>query len=237
MAKRILVPLDQTTSSESVVPLLATMARESGATVRLLNVAPPPHNVEDVGGRVIAYADQEMNRVEAERTEYLAGVKSGLERVAAECAVRFGEPVEEILAEADRFGADLIVMTTTCRSGVSRVALGSVAEQVLRKAKVAVVLFRPGLGTGLTGEGVADMKHPVAATKVSGDTSATTTTMEIRGRLVELEVGTAKGVGWVAVGIVTRGLSHEKGLTFKALAPTPAEAESRVRAEIETYFT
>lgn len=38
----------------------------------------------------------------------------------------------------------LIAVATTGRSGISRVALGSVAEAVFRKAPVAVVLFHPG---------------------------------------------------------------------------------------------
>jgi nucleotide-binding universal stress UspA family protein len=56
--------------------------------------------------------------------------------------VRFGDPVTEILAGAAAFGADLIVMSTKAASGISRVVLGSVAEQVLRKAAPAVMLFR-----------------------------------------------------------------------------------------------
>jgi nucleotide-binding universal stress UspA family protein len=64
--------------------------------------------------------------------------------MAVDRVVRFGEPAEEILREAEAFGADLIAVTTAGRSGISRVALGSVAEAVFRKAAVAVVLFHPG---------------------------------------------------------------------------------------------
>jgi nucleotide-binding universal stress UspA family protein len=57
--------------------------------------------------------------------------------------VRFGDPVEEILQEADSFDADLIAVMTRSRSALSRAVLGSVAEAVLRKARAAVVLLRP----------------------------------------------------------------------------------------------
>ena len=40
MAKRILVPLDRSEASRSVLPMVADMARGSGGTVRLLHVAP-----------------------------------------------------------------------------------------------------------------------------------------------------------------------------------------------------
>jgi nucleotide-binding universal stress UspA family protein len=70
--------------------------------------------------------------------------------MAVEAVVRFGEPVEEILAESDSFGADVIVVMTTCRNGLTRTLLGSVAEQLVRKAGPVVMLLRPAadaLGT------------------------------------------------------------------------------------------
>jgi len=64
--------------------------------------------------------------------------------VTVERVVRFGDPVQQILTEADEFDADLIVVTTTCRSAVKRSLLGSVAEQVVRREKASVALIRPG---------------------------------------------------------------------------------------------
>jgi hypothetical protein len=58
----------------------------------------------------------------------------------------------------------------------------------------------------------------------------------IRGRLVDIEVGEVPGLGWVAVGIVTQGLSHEQGLRFEARATDRAEAERRLRVEVEAAF-
>ena len=66
MAKRILVPLDQSPVAEIVVPLVAAAARGAGATVRLLLVAPVPQNQVGEDGRVVAYADQEMARLDAD---------------------------------------------------------------------------------------------------------------------------------------------------------------------------
>jgi nucleotide-binding universal stress UspA family protein len=144
MAKRILVPLDQSPTAEAVVPLVADLARGAGATVRLLHVSPMPDALVAKDGRVVAYADQEMARLEAEGLDYLQTAAARLEGMAVDRVVRFGEPAEEILREAEAFGADLIAVTTAGRSGISRVALGSVAEAVFRKAAVAVVLFHPG---------------------------------------------------------------------------------------------
>lgn len=141
MAKRILVPLDETIQAERVLDLIADTARGAGATVRLLHVAATPDNVVS-GRRVIAYADQEAARLESEGLDYLRALEVRLNGCPVESAVRFGDPVKEILAEAEAFGADLIVMSTKAASGLHRVLLGSVAEQVLRKAAPAVVLLR-----------------------------------------------------------------------------------------------
>lgn len=140
MAKRVLVPLDETAAAEGVVGLVADLAKGGGASVRLLHVAPVPDNIVS-DGKIVAYADQEGARLENEGMDYLRAIEARL-GVPAECVVRFGEPVREILTEADAFGADLIVMSTQAASGLSRVVLGSVAELVLRKAAAPVMLYR-----------------------------------------------------------------------------------------------
>ena len=144
MAKRILVPLDQSTLAETVLPLVDDLARGEGGIVRLLYVAPAPHTRVGEDGLVVAYADQEMERLEAEARDYLSKVEVQLGGVTVECVVRFGDPLDEILSEAAAFEADLITVTTAGRSGLSRAIMGSVAEQVMRKAEVPVLLLRPG---------------------------------------------------------------------------------------------
>jgi nucleotide-binding universal stress UspA family protein len=142
MLKRILVPLDRTATSEAVADLAAAIARGSSAEVRLMHVAPVPANVQDVQGKVVAYADQEMARVEAETQDYLRTIGVKFEGLPVAWAVRFGDPVPEILAEIEAFDADLIVLGTRCRSRVTQFVLGSVAEEVCRKARVPVTVLR-----------------------------------------------------------------------------------------------
>jgi nucleotide-binding universal stress UspA family protein len=144
MAKRFLVPLDRSTKTESIVTFVAGAARDAGGTVRLMHVAPVPGNVIGDDDHLVAYADQEMARVDADCRDYLANLAAiHLEGLPVEYAVRFGEPAVEILKEAEESGADVIAVSTKCRSGVTRQLLGSVAEEVLRKAPMTVVVFRP----------------------------------------------------------------------------------------------
>ena len=142
MAKRILVPLDEVVQADNVVAAVGALARSTGATVRLLHVVPVPQSLSDDGGHVLVYVDQESARLEAEAIDYLKAAAIGLDDVAVEYGVRYGDPVEQILAEADAWNADLIAMPTRGRSGIGRTLLGSVAEQVFRKAPMAVTLYR-----------------------------------------------------------------------------------------------
>ena len=141
MAKRILVPLDRSDVAEAVLPVVADLARSTGATIRLLHVAPIAENLVGGDGRLIAYSDQEMERLEAEGLDHLraASARVGL---PAECVVRFGDAADEIVREADAFHADLVAMTTTGKTGLRRALLGSVAEQVSGRAHIPVLLYR-----------------------------------------------------------------------------------------------
>src|SRR5439155_46708 len=64
--KRILVPLDGDERSEAIVPLVAAVARDGGATVRLLRVYPVPERREGTHGRTVEYVDQAMSRLTAD---------------------------------------------------------------------------------------------------------------------------------------------------------------------------
>ena len=143
MAKRILVPLDRSVAAETIVSLIGDLALGSHAVVRLLYVAPRPDNQVDSAGRVIAYADQEMASLQSEALDYLRAMEFAFGDLPVDSAVRFGDPVREILREADDFCADLIAVTTARRSCVTRALLGSVAEAVFRRAQVPVLLYGP----------------------------------------------------------------------------------------------
>jgi nucleotide-binding universal stress UspA family protein len=63
--------------------------------------------------------------------------------IASEIVVRQGNPVSEILQQAEQMSADLLVIGTHGRSGFERLFLGSVTEKVLRKAPCPVLTVPP----------------------------------------------------------------------------------------------
>jgi nucleotide-binding universal stress UspA family protein len=141
--KKILLAVDRSPRADAVAAIAADTARGAHATVRLLHVAPEPSAVHDAEGRVVAYADQETESLTSEGLDYLRTLEVHFGDVPVESIVRFGDPVAEILAEAEAFGADLIVVGTAGRSAIGRVLLGSVAERVFGKATAPVMLVRP----------------------------------------------------------------------------------------------
>jgi len=142
MAKRILVPLDRTSTSEAVLPFVSDLVHGAGSTVRLLRVEPVPNNVVSESGRVVAYTDQEMARLEAEGLAHLDAIATPLQGVPVERVVRFGDPASEILTEADTFGADVIALTTRGRSWLRHTLSRGIVAQVFRKSRVPVLLLR-----------------------------------------------------------------------------------------------
>jgi nucleotide-binding universal stress UspA family protein len=140
MAKRILVPVDRPSSAHAVLPLVADMARTSGGSVRLLHVAPVPSERTADDGRVVAFASQEMERIEFSRRECLKAAEAELTGVPVESVVRFGDPAQEILVEADAFGADLIAVTAQRRGWLRRLLPG-VVNTLFRRSEVPVLLL------------------------------------------------------------------------------------------------
>ena len=142
MAKRILVPLEGAARNEAIVPIISAMADHLGSTVRLLRVFPVPEVVMGPHGRTIAYADREMERVAGVARVDLARIESELRGVSVESVVRFGDPVEEIVLEAEAFDADLIALAGTRRGRLRRALSADVADRVSEKTSTPTLVLR-----------------------------------------------------------------------------------------------
>jgi nucleotide-binding universal stress UspA family protein len=140
MAKRILIPVGPSEAADAGIPLVADLARSHGATIRLLTVYPVPRL--DAGRGGIPYADRDMERLRRAGLRRLDSVAARLDGVRLERVVRFGEPVEEILIEANAFGADLIALSTGDGVWRSKFLGRGIADRVFRRASVPVLLLR-----------------------------------------------------------------------------------------------
>jgi nucleotide-binding universal stress UspA family protein len=141
MAKRILVPIGRHDDAEALLAMVGDLARGAGATVRLLHVMPTPVTVMAPYGRVVAYASQLVDGLESRGLARLDAARATLDGVPVERSVRFGDVADEILDEAEGFGADVIALSARRRHRWHGVRLGGVARRVARQAKAAVMVL------------------------------------------------------------------------------------------------
>lgn len=152
--RSILCPVDFSSFSRHALQHGAQLARWFQATLNVLYVYPPPAPPPPVlfGGLPGPVAMEPLpaltvspERLHADMEAQLAKFASGvdLSGVETEVRVRPGSPVRGILDEAAATHSDLIVIGTHGHSGFDRLALGSVTEKILRKARCAVLTVPP----------------------------------------------------------------------------------------------
>lgn len=137
--ERILVPLDGSEASARIVPVVEELARVFGSEVLLLRIEWALSAMVGPFAPDVAKL-RPLDQVAAD----LAPVRSRLEGagVRARVIASYGPEATEILDCAERNQVGLIAMSTHGRSGVSRWALGSVAEHVLRHCACPVLVRR-----------------------------------------------------------------------------------------------
>jgi len=131
----ILHPTDFSACSNNASNLACALARDYGSRLVVLHVADLP---------VVAYGQgvvsPELDTSLRESQKQLDQLQLTL--VRAERRLELGNPADEIINVCRTVSADLIVMGTHGRSGISRLMLGSVAEQVLRQAGCPVLTLK-----------------------------------------------------------------------------------------------
>jgi nucleotide-binding universal stress UspA family protein len=133
----ILHPTDFSERARYALELAAALARDHGARLLLLHVAELPATA--YGEAVLVF----------DRAAYVTELHGKLDELAVDAPpdrltrrVALGDPVAEIVAVAEGAPCDLIVMGTQGRTGLRRALLGSVAEQVMRKAPCPVLTVK-----------------------------------------------------------------------------------------------
>ena len=143
MYKRVLVPLDGSEVAEEILPFAEKVAGPLDAEIWLLCVVEPLSPAEIMASAGVVAPDTLLAR-EIEAKRYLAevGRRLAAKGLRVRSGIRLGAAAAEIVAAAATGGADLIAMTTHGRSGVRRMLFGSVAEAVLGKAPLPVLMIR-----------------------------------------------------------------------------------------------
>lgn len=146
--KRVLVAVDFTPCAEDVARRGGALARELGAQLVLLHVVPTPQvplharlAAADARGGLEMTVDEYLHLSTERRFPWFLELVGTQER-PVRTMVRIGDPAQCILDEAEATAPSMIVMGTHGRHGLARMVYGSVAERVVRRANVPVVVVR-----------------------------------------------------------------------------------------------
>jgi nucleotide-binding universal stress UspA family protein len=156
MYQKILVPLDGSKIGEAAIPviedLVTKLKPDLKVEITLIGVVTTTTYwvVAGEASAPVQYTEKELELIKNRVSAYLEKTGEILRSKGAtvKTMVKVGNAAAEIVKTAAEIGADLIAMSTHGRSGLSRLAFGSVTDRVLRQARdVPVLMVRAKEGT------------------------------------------------------------------------------------------
>ena len=180
---RILIPLDGSTIGDTVLMALYPLVYSRQVEVTLLHVAELQQIGEGVAKRL------EMHRRSLQENG-----------VPARVVIIPGKPAEEILRQAESGHFDLIAMATHGRSGLDRVLMGSVAEEVVRLSPVPTLLCKSATRMGQWDRIVVALDGLPGAEEVLEDAVRLARTMNATIHLLQVGLGLLRCDGYRGVG-------------------------------------
>jgi nucleotide-binding universal stress UspA family protein len=147
MYKKILAPIDGSPISNLGLNEAIKLAKDQGAKLRLFHLVDEYIAVSSPDGVAFSNTDDLLESLRQggkkiiEKAEALAR-RNGLTPESVMLESFGGRAADFIVQQANKWGADLIVLGTHGRRGVKRLVMGSDAEQVVRTTPVPVLLVR-----------------------------------------------------------------------------------------------
>lgn len=150
MFRRILVPIDGSPTSNLGLREAIKMAQDQSATLCLLHVVDEMIVTRGFDGTMYVtsgYIDEFLAALRKEGKKILAKAENRVKKHAIKCQTVLSETVghavaDVIIEQAKKWRADLIVLGTHGRRGITRLVMGSDAEGVVRTTRVPVLLVR-----------------------------------------------------------------------------------------------
>jgi nucleotide-binding universal stress UspA family protein len=145
--KYIVVPLDGSELAECVLPHLeAVTSNTKVSTVELVRVVQPLEMHYKAALPLDAKQEKQMNAAAIKEAEdYLQKVRAKLDtsQMTVTTKVLTGHVAETLASYLEKSGADLLLIATHGRSGLSRWVMGSTAQRVVEISCVPVLMVRP----------------------------------------------------------------------------------------------
>jgi len=241
--KKLLVGLDGSPIAETAVPYAETIAKATGGTITLLQAIET-----DVGGGPLQEekahlapvtavmpsglpheAEEKARNARYSAQNYLDSIlkRLGISGVPGEVTVVRGDPASVIVDEAGARHCDLILLATHGRSGLGRLIFGSVAEAVLVKSPVPVLLTRVW-----SGGHVAEFGEAGAPILVALD--GTPESERVLPLATELAKALAKGISLVEIVPAITQVPMSEGSWTQEI---PADVQVREEEMASDYLT
>lgn len=147
--KKVLLALDGSPFSETSIPYVEELMRETEGEIILLRVCEPPVIPSDRSPAIKPsweeYRDMLMAKVQEQALEYLVRIKASFEErgMKVRSQILLGKAIESIIQVAQDESVNLIAVTTHGRTGISRWVYGSVANRIAEESWQPVLLIRP----------------------------------------------------------------------------------------------
>lgn len=138
MYETILVPTAGGPGTERAIEYAVNEAQSHDASIQLLTV-------KDDGTSQLnaAYGGESESELEEQAKDAIQSVREQIpEEISVDSFITNGVPKDEILAHAETYDVDIIVMATHGRTGIQRYLIGSTTESVVRHSDIPVLTVR-----------------------------------------------------------------------------------------------
>lgn len=146
--KNVLFATDFSSSSDAALPYAAAICRHFGSALHIAHVLSDTSVLMMTGGVDYVSLSTIYEDAHAEAKEKLERISSHVEGLPHHIYVRHGQVWENLAGLVDEEKIDLIVLGTHGRSGLGKLLLGSVAENILRHAACPVLTVGPKVSDG-----------------------------------------------------------------------------------------
>lgn len=166
---KVVIPVDGSMLSRQILPQVERLLKPSEHELILLRVAAHPTGIVGAPPRPVAigwseplyvssqdaelarhptYASQTIDNIRSEVEQELFSEIHHLQQLGftVSLSVCFGDPAEAIADFVEQEGADMVAMATHGRSGLPRLLMGSVADELLHRLSVPMMVLNQGAG-------------------------------------------------------------------------------------------
>lgn len=142
--KKIIVPVDFSLPSQEAVKFAVSLATKSKGEVKLIHIVELPVLYDSTLMPALSFEEAYYDDVRKASEKQFEKLKSKWknDNIKIRSSVEFGNFTTKLLAEAENWNADVIVMGTHGTSGLREFMIGSNTEKIVRQSSIPVIAIK-----------------------------------------------------------------------------------------------